>query len=332
MPLESSFNVQTSSDGSVRYTHSLYREGQDTDWSYDLRLSAIQNDMGGRHYTYDVKSKTVEVGPPNGAWPSELAKRDKISSRYVNRYGNAATGTELKVAQLNESTEVLNMLIIQVLAGTTEKNFETPKAWWDWWRNQNEYYASEEHPVDQHYYAGTDKYYYGYPTYDVRYPPAPPSTPRYGGPYSCFAKGTPVWTKTGQKPIETLELGDLVLAQDVNSGELKYKPLIARTVRPPSPMLKVSLDSEKLHTTLGHPFWVAGVGWRMAKELGDDAVLHGVTGSSKIRSIEPANEAEAYNLVVADFNTYFVGESGILVHDNTPRRSTRTVVPGLTAK
>ena len=37
----------------------------------------------------------------------------------------------------------------------------------------------------------------------------------------------------------------------------------------------------------------------------------------------------AYNLIVADFNSYFVGEHGILVHDNTPRRPTAAAVPGL---
>ena len=164
MPLESSFNVQTSNEGSVHYTHSLYREGQDSDWSYDLRLAAVQNDMGGRHYIYNVKTNTVEVGPPTGAYPSEVAKRANLASRYVNRYGNAAAATELTVAQINKSTEVLNALIMQVLSGTTGKDLATPKAWWDWWRDQNEYYASEERPVDQHYYSGTDKYYYGYPS------------------------------------------------------------------------------------------------------------------------------------------------------------------------
>jgi hypothetical protein len=87
-----------------------------------------------------------------------------------------------------------------------------------------------------------------------------------------------------------------------------------------------------LLTTRGHPFWVAGVGWRMAKELGDAAVLHAVTGSMPIEAVEPAGELEAFNLVVADFNTYFVGESGVLVHDNTPRRPTQTSQPGLIAK
>jgi hypothetical protein len=328
MPLESSFDVRTNSDGSVHYTHTLFREGQDSDWSYDLRLSGIQNDMGGRHYTYDFKTNSVEVGPPTSAYPTEIAKRHKITSRYATRYGNTAAATELKVARANESTEFLNSLIMQVLGGTTDQNFETPKAWWDWWRSNNEYYVPEEHPVDRHYYSASDKYYHGQSTYDVRNPPPPPP----GRGRSCFAKGTPVWTNIGQKPIETLQLGDLVVAQDVYSGELKYKPVIAITVRPPSAMLKINVEKEPLITTLGHPFWVPGAGWQMAKELDPGTKLHGITGANRIQSIEPAPDAEAYNLVVADFNTYFVGDAGVLVHDNTQRRPVQALVPGIAAK
>ena len=69
MPLESSFHVRQNPDGSVFYAHTLFREGQDTDWSYDMRLSAIQNDLGGRQITYDVQTRTYEVGPPTSAFP-----------------------------------------------------------------------------------------------------------------------------------------------------------------------------------------------------------------------------------------------------------------------
>jgi hypothetical protein len=200
---------------------------------------------------------------------------------------------------------------------TTGNNFDTPKEWWQWWTDSNEYYA-EDHPVERQYYSDTRSYFHGLP-YDTVVPVS-----------SCFVAGTPVWTKTGQRPIESLQIGDLVLARDVDTGELAYKPVIGRTVRPPSPILKLSLDGEELLTTRGHPFWVAGVGWRMAKELGDAAVLHAVTGSVPLSSVEPADKSEAYNLVVADFNTYFVGESGLLVHDNTPRRPTRATLPGMT--
>jgi hypothetical protein len=145
----------------------------------------------------------------------------------------------------------------------------------------------------------------------------------------CFVKGTPVWTKTGPKPIETLTAGDLVLSQNVNSGEIAFKPVLARTLRPSGPVVKIDTLGDKLFATRGHPFWVDGAGWQMSKELEPGAQLHCITGSSPVEAIEPAPDAETFNLVVADFNTYFVGVNGILVHDNVPRRPTRGVVPGL---
>ena len=50
---------------------------------------------------------------------------------------------------------------------------------------------------------------------------------------------------------------------------------------------------------------------------------------SQIRDIQPGENKETYNLIVADFHTYFVGEAKILNHDNTDRAPTNSVVPGL---
>jgi hypothetical protein len=45
--------------------------------------------------------------------------------------------------------------------------------------------------------------------------------------------------------------------------------------------------------------------------------------------VDDLPDAEAYNLVVDDFHTYFVGRLGLLVHDNNFRRPTTAVLPGL---
>jgi hypothetical protein len=47
---------------------------------------------------------------------------------------------------------------------------------------------------------------------------------------------------------------------------------------------------------------------------------------------DPSWAGYSYNLIVADFNSYFVGDHGILVHDNTPRSPTSALVPGLLAE
>jgi hypothetical protein len=335
MPLESSFSVKSESDGSVHYWHSLYREGPERDWSFDGRLSAMQHNLGGRRYTSDAQTGQLEEGGLVESEDTLAGRKSAVVARYQDRYATFAAATESQVWNANQATELLNARVIEVLQTATGKTLgDNPKLWWDWWQEENGYARSAGREVDREYYSDTDSYYYGQPRYER------PSSSGGGGASSvpprgrceCFAQGTLVWTKTGQRPIESLDLGDLVLAQNVDTGELAYKPVIARTVRPPSPILKVSVQDEELLTTSGHPFWVAGIGWRMAKELGDAAVLYAVTGSVQLAAVEPAGELDAYNLVVADFNTYFVGESGVLVHDNTPRRPTRVTLPKLATK
>jgi hypothetical protein len=189
MPIESSFRIDTGPDGSVHYSQSLYREGPESDWSLDSRCAAVQTDFGGRAYTYDVKSNTVEVGPPTGSFPSEVAKKARIATRYQSRFGKTAMATESQAASMNQAIEAINKLIVPVLTSTTGRDFgDNPKAWWDWWRQENEYYASPDHAVDQHYTSQTVNYNYGYPSYSVRYPAPPPGSRSH----SCFVKGTPV--------------------------------------------------------------------------------------------------------------------------------------------
>ena len=67
----------------------------------------------------------------------------------------------------------------------------------------------------------------------------------------------------------------------------------------------------------------------MAKSLSVGDRVHGVTGSALIDVIEEAKPDEAYNLVVADFGTFFAGTEPVLVHDNTYREPTTALVPGL---
>jgi hypothetical protein len=170
------------------------------------------------------------------------------------------------------------------------------------------------------YQSSSEAYYYGLTNYTL-------ITGTRG--YSCFRAGTLVRSQTGSVPIESIQPGDRVLSQDQNTGELAYRVVLNTTIRPPGKMIRVTAGSEELVTTLGHPFWVNGHGWKMAKELAAGDLLHSLGGSVKIEKVEPIGEEKAYNLVVDDFNTYFVGHAGLLVHDNEFRKPTRAIVPGL---
>ncbi|HKD35368.1 MAG TPA: polymorphic toxin-type HINT domain-containing protein, partial [Pirellulales bacterium] len=144
----------------------------------------------------------------------------------------------------------------------------------------------------------------------------------------CFAAGTPIATLTGPTAIEKLSIGDRVLSQNSDTGELAYKFVMAITVRPPTETVLVRTSRGDIRASRGHPFWIVGKGWRMAKELEVSDRLHCLEGSARVTAIDEQPTEKVYNLTVADFGTYFVGQGQVLVHDNSPRLPTRAALPG----
>ncbi|MHC4404488.1 MAG: polymorphic toxin-type HINT domain-containing protein, partial [Planctomycetota bacterium] len=145
----------------------------------------------------------------------------------------------------------------------------------------------------------------------------------------CLAGETPVWTDLGAMPLKDVKVGDRVLSQHVETGELAYKPVVSTISRPPGPLLAIALDDQWIVSSGGQPFWGVGEGWVKAWDLKPGSRLHGVAGAIDVGALKPEGNEATYNLVVADFHTFFVGEAKILAHDNTIREPTQAVVPGL---
>jgi hypothetical protein len=146
------------------------------------------------------------------------------------------------------------------------------------------------------------------------------TSPQYPPPrvYSCFAAGTLVRTRDGRKPIETVLVGDQVLTQDVTNGSLGFHPVTVLHHNAPSATIRVVLDNgDALVASIYHRFWLAGVGWKMARELRRGDTLRALNGVAKIVSAEPGEVVPVYNLDVALARTFFVGNHDALVHDNT---------------
>ena len=57
--------------------------------------------------------------------------------------------------------------------------------------------------------------------------------------------------------------------------------------------------------------------------------IHSIGGGLAVASIEPAQTDEAHDLIVQGFATCFVGHAGVMVHDNTFRKPTTVLTPGL---
>ena len=144
-------------------------------------------------------------------------------------------------------------------------------------------------------------------------------------PCNSFAEGTLVVTPDGELSIETLLVGDLVLARSEATGEEDWQEVTATFAEHHDSVLVLTTkgqdgEQHEIVTTSNHPFHVLGRGWVHADALVAGNVVSAADG--QIMMVVAANvTAEpqiAYNLEVAEYHTYFVGESRVWVHNGTP--------------
>ena len=246
--------------------------------------------------------------------------RDRGDAELLaSELGSAAVaGRSRIVSAENRQFERLNERICKTLRDVTGQKLNAdPQAWWKWWGEFNETVVQGEKQLETAYFA---EY--------LAVLSAAPIRPHA----SCLVAGTPIWTDRGAVAVEKMKVGDRVLAQDPDTGELAYKLVLRTTVREHSGTITIGLPGGKqIIASGGHPFWVAGSGWINARHLKVGMLLHGVEGATVIESVEIGDEANqtVYNLVVEDFHDYFAGEGHLLLHDITPRGPVRGPLPGM---
>jgi hypothetical protein len=323
-PIETSYSAVPMGNGFIA-SITLFREGPLADQQQHLSVRVKQ------------RGPIPDLAPP----VAQAAARTAATAANVE-----------KTAQwLNSQADVFNRRIDAVLTAVTGQKLNgQPQAWWKWWKEHNELYDSTDKPTFTSY--GFANYVYetqlpeGYSTgfantnsTDIHKNSGgqyaiPTDTGKYRivlRALSCFLAGTPVWTETGPVPIEKLQVGDRVLTQGIRSGVLSYQFVLQTTVRPETPSVRIGVegDADEIYATRGHPFWVVGKGWRMAKELETGWRLHTPSGPRAITHVGQGPSAVAHNLVVAGASNYFVGNLGVLVHDNMIRGSEPMAAPGV---
>ena len=314
-PVESNWSVNWN-NGDVRYMHTLFQRGAFVDREIENRqnLRQFDPDEGRRPWFDPVLTR--------------IATEAETSSR---RYAREAARVETQVAATNGLIDARNERIAQVLRTATGEPYDSdPDNWWDWWIQYTEVAVTTSRPVERQVSTSTrNEVYEARPTSDPNALVVRATGGRGGRSGECFVAGTLVWTKTGLEAIEDVGEGDLVLSQNTQTGELAFRAVVAHTVRQPSPAMNIDIEGETITATVGHPFWQLGEGWQMAKQLEPGGVLSGASRPWTIESLQPAGNHEAHNLIVAEFGTYFVGNSGLLVHDGTPTPAVREVAPGM---
>ena len=100
-------------------------------------------------------------------------------------------------------------------------------------------------------------------------------------------------------------------------GRLSYQPVLAVFHNPPAPTLRVSLGDESIVATGIHRFWKAGHGWAMARDLKAGDTIRTLGGAARVTAVESDETQPVFNLEVAEGGSFFVGQQGALVHDNS---------------
>jgi hypothetical protein len=273
------------------------------------------------HVTYDAVSAVPLVVFPNEAkalagWRGTVRQARALTAIYA-RTANYAAFWELntfstvermatdvqQVVKANRNALALNERVSPVLqdsAGAPDLGYDED-AWRTWWAD--EVGSTYQRPPEIIRLVN-------------RTPPQMPPQPLFHN--SCFAPGTPVCTRDGRRPIETLRVGDQVLSQDVTTGLLSFQPILVVHRNPPREILHVELDNgETLRASAYHRFWRAGLGWAMARELKEGDLLRTLGGLARVVSVSAGPTEPLCNLDVDGGRTFFVGQHDTLVHDNS---------------
>jgi hypothetical protein len=289
--------------------------GTFTAWSGDFAMAQTFRVPGSGGPTIDVTPDEIVPAPGSFFVPTyaslvrqriadterfrqEAQVATAVSQRRLSDDIAAVEATATAILQTNER-------VLLVLHGVTEQDLGTDReSWRRWWTDQQGYSYQTPRPQPK-------------PTYSQAV--NLPFTPSYARSWyhSCFGAGTPVLTQEGLRPIEALRVGDLVLTQDTSTGALSYQPIVKVYHNPPNATLRVALGSESILVTGIHRFWRAGRGWTMARDLKPGDSVRTLGSLATVASVETDTVQPVFNLEVAHGRSFFVGQAGALVHDNT---------------
>lgn len=162
-----------------------------------------------------------------------------------------------------------------------------------------------------------------------------PSQPSNGCACGCVVAGTLVATPEGLVAIETLEVGDMVLAYDPKTDAVVPQPVLDVIRTEPKPTYNVVLraasgETAQFEATDDHPWLNVAKEWRNTEDLavGDRLVASDGERFEVIEVGLTGNVEVAYTLTVDKLHTYIMGEVGIVVHNakcKPPKKTPNTV-------
>ena len=203
------------------------------------------------------------------------------------------------VEMINSQIKAVNNRVLPIVTAMTGKDLGAePQKWKAWWTDQQGYAFQAA--------STTSK-----PTFTEIV-----ELSELVGLARMLRRGHPGPHHRRARAIESIQVGDRLLAQDTSTGALGFQPVLAVHHTKMAGTVRVTFDgAEPLIATGIHRFWKAGQGWAMARDLKSGDRIRALGAVVEVKSVDAAASQPVYNLDVARDHTFLVGKKGLLVHD-----------------
>lgn len=133
---------------------------------------------------------------------------------------------------------------------------------------------------------------------------------------SSFPAGTLISTPLGSKPIENIQLGDVVNSRDESTFLNTTNRVMVLFNREAPDYQHITTETGSINATPEHPFWVQGRGWIQAKDLKKEDVIASEYADELIIENEVKHKStHVYNFKVENTSNYFSGNTKAWVHN-----------------
>ncbi|RYE55137.1 MAG: hypothetical protein EOP48_10845 [Sphingobacteriales bacterium] len=133
-----------------------------------------------------------------------------------------------------------------------------------------------------------------------------------------FPSGTLVATSQGNIPIQRLSVGSKVLSFDLETGQIAESKVIDAYSYPQAGAWEIKVNGEKFVINPDHRFYLpSNSSWVEARNLkpGDTVLLKSGQQVAIESSLAIRSNVPMYEITVEKNSNYFVGNSGVLVHN-----------------
>ncbi|MGV8830243.1 MAG: Hint domain-containing protein [Breznakibacter sp.] len=136
--------------------------------------------------------------------------------------------------------------------------------------------------------------------------------------FGCFTAATPVATPEGVRPIADIQTGDTVMSYNHTAQRIEPRVVANLKNYAAKALVILSLSTgQQIEATPTHPFYANGR-YAPASDLAPGDTLTAPNGHKVLlQAVQPLDTvATVYNLTVAHNSNYYVGNPGVLVHND----------------